>query len=275
MENTVQIGINRTGLQMAPVTTGDMVNFAQECESQAPPDEGGLMALHRAYIEEADRNGSVPIPATFTGMASTGMSKLMGDKPETFIDKLGERLAFERTGARLYEALIVKCAAAQGDTTTSITAAGTVTTDPNVAAQKTVSGANRGAAAVGGGQVDITVLKGIHDEEEAHFFLVRDALKTLGADPTAMTPCADVAGVMAQGLMQTVTDPCTSVPQCLSAVLTAEMTDNAGWELLIELADEQGHNQMAQDFRKALQAEERHLATIKGWLRQSLMAEAT
>lgn len=275
MENTVAIGMNRTGLQMAPLAKDKMVDFAKECESQAPPDEGGLMALHRAYLEEADRNGSVPIPATLTGAASTGMAKLMGDKPETFIDKLGERLAFERTGARLYEALIVKCATAQGDTTTSIGAAGTVMTDPNVAAQKTVSGANTGAAAVGGGQVDLTVLKGIHDEEEAHFFLVKSALETLGADPTAMTPCADVAGVMAQGLMQTVTDPCTSVPQSLSALLTAELTDNAGWEILIELADKLGHTQMADDFRKALAAEQRHLTTIKGWLRESLVAEAT
>lgn len=36
---------------------------------------------------------------------------LKGDSPHILLDKLGERLAFERTGARLYDALITKCEA--------------------------------------------------------------------------------------------------------------------------------------------------------------------
>lgn len=262
MESTVSMGMNRTGLDMAPVSGDDMVDFARASAQEAPPEVGDSVALHRAYIEEADPNGSVPLPGTVKGMATTGMAKLTGDKPEVFIDKLGERLAFERTGARLYEALILKCAAHQGDMTTEIRAAGTVITQGD------------GGAAADAGGVDLSVLKRIHDEEEAHFFLVARALTTLGADPTAVTPCADVAGVMAQGLMQTVTDPSTSVPQSLSALLTAELSDNAGWELLVELARQLGHDNMAVEFEAALADERRHLTTVKEWLRSSVLAEA-
>lgn len=267
MDKTVSIGLNRTGLQMAPLVKDDMVDFAKASAAEAPIDEGGAMAMHRAYIEEADANGSVPIPGTLTGMATTGMAKLAGDNPEVFIDKLGERLAFERTGARLYEALIIKCAALQGDTSTEIAAAGTV-----------ISGATpKGKGGMDGlsGEIDLTVLKRIHDEEESHFFLVSRALVTLGADPTAMTPCADVAGVMSQGLLQTVTDPATSITQSLNAVLAAELSDNVGWELLIELSEELGHDSMAQEFRQALAHEQTHLAMLKSWMRTSVMAAAT
>ena len=38
-------------------------------------------------------------------MLKTALNKLVGVSPEVLIDKLGERLAFERTGTRLYDAL--------------------------------------------------------------------------------------------------------------------------------------------------------------------------
>lgn len=50
----------------------------------------------------------VPIPGSTKGMVITGHSKLVGQSPEVLIDKLGERLAFECGGTRLYEALIAK-----------------------------------------------------------------------------------------------------------------------------------------------------------------------
>ena len=68
------------------------------------------------------------------------------------------------------------------------------------------------------------------------------------ADPTAMTPCANTAGVASMGIMQVITDPRTTVPQCLSAILTAELADNAGWELLIQLANEMGQDDMVAQF---------------------------
>ena len=65
-------------------------------------------------------------------------------------------------------------------------------------------------------------------------------MERLGGDPTAQTPCADVTAVASAGLLQAVRDPRTSVTQSLQALLTAELVDNASWELLYTLAREHG-----------------------------------
>jgi hypothetical protein len=86
------------------------------------------------------------------------------------------------------------------------------------------------------------------------------------------SPCADVAVVSSLGLIQVLTDPRTTVPQSLQAILTAELTDNAGWELLIRLTAEAGHDELAAEFRGALSNEERHLVSVHGWLSAMLSA---
>ena len=67
---------------------------------------------------------------------------------------------------------------------------------------------------------------------------------TMGADPTAETPSADVIGVASQGLLQVITDPRTTLSQSLEAMLTAELTDNDGWETLAALADDLGQTEL-------------------------------
>ena len=54
-------------------------------------------------------------------------------------------------------------------------------------------------------------LQHIRDEEAMHFALVGAAIQSLGGDPTAQTPSADVAGVEGMGLMQVLNDPKTTV----------------------------------------------------------------
>jgi bacterioferritin (cytochrome b1) len=73
------------------------------------------------------------------------------------------------------------------------------------------------------------------------------------------------------GIMQVLTDPRSSVPQCLQALLTAELTDNAGWELLIELASNLGYEEMQQKFETALTHEEEHLQNVRDWLSDCVM----
>jgi hypothetical protein len=197
------------------------------------------------------------------GILKTGTSKLMGIKPEVLVDKLGERLAFERGGTRLYEAMIMKV--------TSLQSMGTL----DGSRSNGSSGGSAAASDAVGGRVELATLKRIHGEELAHFHLVKDALVELGADPTAMTPCADVVGVQAMGLIQTVSDPRTTVAQSLNALLSAELTDHAGWELLMELAEELGQDEMAVRFSVAATTEAEHMTIVKEWLRTEILVDAT
>jgi rubrerythrin len=240
MENEIVVGMNRTGLDMAPLSKGDMIDYAQAEAGRAPESDGAFEAVHMAYIEEAERVGSVPIPATIKGMAATAASKMTGKNPEVLIDKLGERLAFERAGTRLYEAMLLKCGASD------------ITDNP----------------------IDVAALGRIRDDEEMHFHLVHKFIEQLGADPTAMTPCADVVGMQGMGLMQVISDPRTTIAQALNALLTAELSDNASWELLVELAEQTGHEDMATEFSAALESERQHLAMVKGWMREAVLQEA-
>jgi rubrerythrin len=73
------------------------------------------------------------------------------------------------------------------------------------------------------------------------------------------------------GLMQVLTDPRTTIAQCLNTLLTAELTDNAGWELLSELADSADQPQLLEPFAEALKAEQQHLSIVHDWLRALTM----
>jgi len=100
-----------------------------------------------------------------------------------------------------------------------------------------------------------------------------EAMVKLGGDPTAQTPCADSVATASMGLIQVLTDPRTTLAQCLNAILTAELTDNAGWELLVPLVEEAGEEELAGRFLAALADEQEHLAIVKGWL-MSLLADS-
>ena len=156
------------------------------------------------------------------------------------LTKLNERLAFERMGTRLYEALFNKCQAL-----------GETLPGPPLAE-----------------------IQEIGSEELEHFILINDTIAGLGGDPTLESPCADIIGVASMGIMQVLTDPRTTIPQCLSAMLTAELTDNAGWELLIELAESLGYDEMKTEFETCLQHEERHLQNVRNWLSDCVLESA-
>jgi hypothetical protein len=97
---------------------------------------------------------------------------------------------------------------------------------------------------------------------------VRRYIEKLGADPTAQTPCADLASVESMGLIQVIADPRTSVLQSLHALLVAELVDVDGWDLLITLAEELGQADAAEEFQMALREEENHLENVRSWVQQ-------
>jgi hypothetical protein len=209
-----------------------------------------MEAQRIAVIDEADAVGSVPLPASIKGVAKAGVARLKGGQPTIFLDKLGERLAYERTGTRLYEALIVKYRAAEQT-------AGDV-----LPLASTILGTDGAGAAEDPG----ATLERIRAEEYEHFTLLCDAMTAMGGDPTAQTPCADVSALASSGFMQVLNDPRTTLGQCLNAMLAVELADNAGWELLASLADDAGQSELVGRFLGALSQEQEHLAIIKAWL---------
>ncbi|MCC2643377.1 MAG: uncharacterized protein K0S45_3790 [Nitrospira sp.] len=241
MKRPTDSGLNRTGIDMSPEDAKEMMQGMEEVSNTTQGDERTLAAYRVRDLREADPIGSVPIPGTVKGFAKTGLQKLIGNQPEVLIDKLAGRLAFERTGTRLYDALLGKCSI-------------------------------RPDEAEG---LSLEQLLKFRDDEARHFELLWEAMQELGADPTAQTPEADINGTAAMGLVQILTDPRTSVAQCLHALQMAELADHDGWELLIHVAREMGQSDMAEKFQMALVEETHHLDTIRQVLQQATLAEAS
>lgn len=227
---------NRTGIQIAPELAEELIDGASNA---APSSEGGpeeIAQVRAEYIAEGFPIGSLPmVPASEEADADEdeiGMA--------VFMDKLSERLAFERTGTRLYEALYNKCEAL-GETMPGPT---------------------------------LEQIEHIGREEFEHFQLITRAINELGGDPTVESPCADVASVTSMGILQVLTDPRTSVAQCLQAMLTAELTDNDGWRLLIQLADNLGYPELKAEFETALANEVTHLENVRTWVQEGVLDSA-
>jgi hypothetical protein len=240
MKQPTDMGMNRTGIQSSPGDCEPLITAARSARPSSEGDEWTANRLRAPYVMEAEPIGTVPPPGTLKGVAKTGLQKLTGAKPEVLIDKLAERLAFERGGTRLYECLIAKC---------------------------------EGRPEEGTG-VPLDRLRHFCEEEAQHFALLWDAIEQLGADPTAQTPCADTTGVAAMGLIQIISDPRTSVPQSLHAIHIAELADHDGWDLLIKLARELGQDDLATQFQRAYQEEQEHLETVREWMAKLTLTEA-
>ena len=241
--DATRLGMNRTGLQMSPQHAKEMMENVEllgddsSGDRAALTDGRALAATRLEYIAAADPLGSVPAPATLKGAAKSGAKMLTGRRPQVFIDKLAERLAFERGGTRLYDAVCAKAKAQVADAS----------------------------------KVSAEELQEIRDSEARHALLIKECLETLGADPTAQTPCADLVGVETMGLLQAASDPRTTLAQTLHAALAAELIDNEGWEDLIAMASEMGHDDMARRFKEALDEEGVHLTKVRSWYAQLTM----
>jgi len=227
---------NRTGIQTAPELADELIEGASNA---IPSSEGGAedIAQYRAeYIAEGFPIGSMPtVPVSEEEQADEDEIAMA-----VFLDKLSERLAFERTGVRLYEAFYNK-----------VETLGESVPGPT-----------------------LEQIEQIGREELEHFLMVNRTITELGGDSTVESPSADVAAVASLGIMQVLVDPRTSVAQCLQALLTAELTDNDGWRLLIQLADNFGFDEAKVEFETALANEVVHLQNVRNWLSECVMDSA-
>ena len=232
MANHVEIGLNRTGIATSPRLAAEMVEGTREFMPTTSGDERTIGLLRGDYAKESDGLGSVPPPTSLKGMATTAVQGVLGKQPTLMLDKLSERLAFERTGVRLYEALISKLEATGG---------------------------------YDGGPTREQLMEMMH-EEYAHYNLLTEVVAKMGADPTVMTPSADLHATITRGVMEAIVDARTSLPQALEAMLVAELADGDAWDTLIELVGEAGGDIELQLFENAATEEAKHLDRVRSWI---------
>ncbi len=239
MKRETKMGMNRTGIATSPVLSKEAIEAAREQPVQAS-DGKDAVELRAVYAEDADPIGTMPPPGSVKGALKTVLKAFQGQRANVFLDKLGERLAFERSGSRLYEGLIGKL---------------------------DVYGSWNGGPSR-------EELEQFLSEEMIHAELLREAIEQLGGDPTVVTPSADVQAVISMGLPQLIADPRTDLQQCLEAILVAELADNACWQHLVALARSMNMDALAESFERCLSEEERHLSRVNSWVSAAIGVEA-
>jgi hypothetical protein len=218
--------MNRTGMQTSP-----HADEMRECTRAATPSgrETDFRSFRGKLLVTGVPTGSIPpIPTT-------------ADLEPILLDKLGERLAFERTGARLWDTMLSKF---------------------------------RSDEEFQGGPTEANLTAILRDELE-HFHMLTTCVEELGGDPTAVTPSANLAGVAAMGILQVVSDPRVRFSEGLDAMLIAELADNDCWMNLHALAKQCGRDQIVELATRAEEAERRHLVQVRNWLKARMSAAAT
>jgi bacterioferritin (cytochrome b1) len=238
--------MNRTGIMTHPQLSAELIKGVKRSVPSSGNDTAAIVSARATYIEEALPLGSRPAIVTIETDEAAETEAIGAAEPTqqnglaVLLDKLGERLAFERQGTRLYEACIQKC--------------------------ELIEESDAGPS--------VEDLRHICEEELEHFKMLQKAIIEMGGDATVQTPSADVAGVLSHGVLQVVTDPRTTVPQMLQALLVAELADNDGWGTLGELAAVVGNSDLEEQCRGALEEEEEHLEKVRDWLTSMTLNEA-
>ena len=155
------------------------------------------------------------------------MKQLAEHNRDKLIDLLCERLAFERTSVRLYDTILGK-----------LDASGASVIEFRDEMQR------------------------YRDQEKEHEEFLEGCVRDLGGDAAVRTDLVQLVQRESKGIEQVVeTDDL--LPHVIHALYTAELVDNAGWELLVELADDADDREAREAFRKRLHEEEDHLICVR------------
>ncbi|OLC76343.1 MAG: hypothetical protein AUH83_06480 [Deltaproteobacteria bacterium 13_1_40CM_4_68_19] len=156
------------------------------------------------------------------------MDKLAKKNVGKVIDLLSERLAFERAAVKLYDTLHARLR---------------VATDPALRAL-------------------LEQIEHDRDEEKEHEEWLEEQIRALGGDAHAPTERSVLVRAESEGVERVMRRD-DSIPHDFHALLTAELADNAGWDLLVQIADEFGDSAAKKEFKKRLREEERHLLFVR------------
>jgi len=239
VKNSIEMGLNRSGLATAP----RMAPQVLQVPGMTPKSSGDARVIANervSYSKDAEPAATMPPPGTLKELAKTTVKLLKGQKSMVLVDKVAERMAFERGGTRLYEALLSKLDAF-------------------------------GSWEGGPQRAD---LESIMRDELTHFHFLAEVMGMLGADATAVTPSAEVHDLLTSGLRMVLADPRTDLRTCLEAMLQAELVDNDCWQTLMKLAFAYEELQLAERFQRCLEEERVHLNRVRSWLSAGLGGEA-
>ena len=223
MSQKPMVGTNQTSRHKNPEQFEVMATGSQQRGASSEGDARELLSQVRAsYAKSSSPVGHVP----FSGDADADPASV------ALTDKLGERLAFERTGTRLYDGLLSKHEA-------------------------------YGSFEGGPSRAD---LEHIREEELEHFLMLHQIIEELGEDPAAVSPSANLQATVSRGVQDAITDPRVNLLQSLEAILVAELADGASWEMLCDLASRAGQERFLPAFERALASEQEHVEKVKAWI---------
>ena len=157
------------------------------------------------------------------------MDKLSAKNRAKLIDYLTERLTFERSGVELYERVLQKVRASPAPEH----------------------------------QAMLVQLEEYRDDERDHAQWLAGQIEALGGDAQAQSEMAHLVQAEARGVRDLVLQGDAEIPHLLHALFVAELVDNAGWEILMELADGAGDREAKRQFKKRYQDEEDHLSFLR------------
>jgi rubrerythrin len=146
------------------------------------------------------------------------------------IELLSERLAFERTGVKLYDRIVRKIVDARG---------GDGIADAEEVAEQ---------------------LEVFRDEEKEHEEWLEDRIRERGSDPNEQTDRSVLVQEESKGIVDVVLESERPLAEMLHALLAAELIDGAGWELLAQIP---GDEELLERCRQYQREEQRHLSYVK------------
>ena len=156
------------------------------------------------------------------------MKELANYDKAKVIDSLNERLAFERAGVKLYDRI---CDVIR-------------------------SGADENPKRM------LEEMEQHRSEEKEHEEWLEEQIRTLGGDAHSETDKSRLITRESKGIEEVVMSD-AELPHLFHALLAAELVDNAGWDLLVQIADEAGDRDAKKEFKKRLHEEEDHLLFLR------------
>lgn len=167
------------------------------------------------------------------------MKELAKHDRSKVIHLLEERLAFERAGVKLYDRVLAAVRAFD---------------DADVEAVR-------------------PELEACRNEEREHLGWLEAQLRALRPDPEREAGAVAHATGGAWTRVEEVAESDAALPQLVNALLAAKLADEAGWDLLAQIADEAGDLDARHELRTRLHDEQDHLVVIRQLMEKLVFTE--